>query len=49
MLFVKKMVGTLRLCIDFKELNKVTFKKNIHCPGLMTCLISYKDLVFSLR
>lgn len=29
-LFVKKKDKTLRLCIDYKELNKITVKK--HCP-----------------
>ena len=28
-LFVKKKYGTLRLCIDYKQLNKVTVKKQI--------------------
>jgi hypothetical protein len=30
MLFVKKEDGTMRLCIDFKQLNKVTLKKMYH-------------------
>ena len=32
MLFVKKKDGTLRLCIDFKELNKVTVKSKYPLP-----------------
>ena len=42
-LFEKKKDGTMRLCIDYKELNKVTVKKkNIICLGLMICLRNYK-------
>ena len=32
MLFVKKNDGTLRLCIDFRELNKETVKKKYPLP-----------------
>jgi hypothetical protein len=33
-LFVKKKDGTLRLCIDFKQLNKVIIKNKYHLPRI---------------
>jgi hypothetical protein len=33
-LFVKKKNGTLRLCIDFKQLNKVTIKNKYPLPRI---------------
>ena len=33
-LFVKKKDGTLRLCIDYRELNKVTFKNKFPLPRI---------------
>ena len=48
-LFVKKKDGSLRLCIDYRQLNKVTIKNKYPLPGLMTCLISFKELNTFLR
>jgi hypothetical protein len=33
-LFVKNKYGTLRLCIDFRQLNKVTKKKKYMFPRI---------------
>ena len=34
MLFVKKKDGTMRLCIDYRELNKVTIKNKYPLPRI---------------
>jgi hypothetical protein len=34
-LFVKKKDGTLRLCIDFREMNKVTIKNKYPLPRIV--------------
>ena len=34
MLFVKKKDGTLRLCIDYRKLNRVTVKNKYHFPKI---------------
>ena len=36
---VKKMDGTLRLCIDYRQLNQVTIKKRVFSK-VATCLIN---------
>ena len=33
-LFVKKKHGTLRLCIDYRQLNKATMKNKYHFPRI---------------
>ena len=33
-LFVKKNDGTLRMCIDYRQLNKVTIKKKYQLPRI---------------
>jgi hypothetical protein len=42
-LFVKKKYGTLRLCIDFKQLNKVTIKNKYPFPRIDDLFDPLKD------
>jgi hypothetical protein len=42
-LFVKKKYGTLRLCIDFRQLNKVTVKKKYPLPRIDDLFDQLKD------
>ncbi|RVW32567.1 Transposon Ty3-I Gag-Pol polyprotein [Vitis vinifera] len=48
-LYVKKKDGSMRLCIDYRELNKVTVRNKYPLPRIDDYLISYKVLVCSLR
>ena len=48
-LFVKKKDGSMRLCIAYRELNKVTVKNRYPFLELMICLINFKDLVSFLN
>ena len=43
-LFVDKKDGKLRLCVDYRALNKVTVKKSYPCLGLMISLIGSRGL-----
>jgi hypothetical protein len=41
--FVKKKYGTLRLCIDFRQLNKVTIKNKYPLPRIDDLFDQLKD------
>ena len=48
-LFVKKKYGSLQLCIDYRQLNKVTISISIHSLGSMSYSINSKDLEYTPR
>ena len=48
-LFVKKKDGSLRLCIDYQQLNKMTIKNKYPLPRIDDFLISYEELKCSQR
>jgi hypothetical protein len=48
-LFVKKKDGSIRMCIDYRELNRVTVKINIPYQGSTTCSINSRELWYSRR
>ena len=44
-LFVKKKDGTLRICVDYRELNKVTIKNKYHLPRIDDLFDQLKEAV----
>nr|GEV02222.1 putative reverse transcriptase domain-containing protein [Tanacetum cinerariifolium] len=48
-LFVKKKDGSFWMCIDYRELNKLTVKNHYHFLGLTICSINFKDRVSTRR
>jgi hypothetical protein len=48
-LFVKKKDGTLRLCIDFRQLNKVTVKNKYPMPRIDDLFDQLKDVKIFLK
>ena len=47
-LFVKKKDGSMRLCIDYRQLNRITVKNKYHLPRIDDLLDQLKDAaVFS--
>ena len=46
---VKTKNGTLRLCIDFKDLNKITIKTTYPSPQVDDYLINCREQEFDLR
>ncbi len=48
-LFVRRKDGRLRLCIDYREINKVTVKNKYPGPELTTPLIHYEEQRCSLK
>lgn len=49
MLFVKKKDGTLKMCTDYRDLNKVIIRNRYPLPRKTIYLISYKELWYFLK
>ena len=48
-LFVKKKYGSLRLCIDYRQLNRVTIRNQYSLPRIDELLINSKGLEYTPR
>ena len=49
LLFVKKKDGSLRLCIDYRQLNKVTVKNKYSLPRIDDLFDQHRELSIFLR
>ncbi|KZT76724.1 hypothetical protein F511_46251 [Dorcoceras hygrometricum] len=45
-LFVKDKDGSMRPCIGYRGLNKLTVKNKYHLPRIRICLISFRGQQF---
>ena len=48
-LFVKKKDGTMRLCIDYRQLNKVTIRNKYPLPHIDDLFVNYGVLGYFLK
>lgn len=48
-LFAKKKDSSMRICIDYRQLNRVMIKNHFICLALMICLTNFREQLYSLR
>ena len=47
MLFVKKKDGTLRLCVNYRQLNKMTVKNEYPLPRINDLMMILNSFIFN--